>query len=148
MICFNCEVERAYISCFDLLSHKKTYSTDINIMKMKPANQDHQLLPYFDGKYETKQNKSAFESVRKDLMKEDGKMVLTRRFERIYKMMDCKSYTKIEDNPENKEIFIYGFKNIKTDKFDTYILIGCESHELYKNDKLFLFWSNKFIKKE
>ena len=28
---------------------------------------------------------------------------------------------------------------------DNYILTGCESDELFENDKLFTFWSNKFI---
>ena len=63
-------------------------------------------------------------------------------------MIDCKSYTKNEDISENKEILVYGFKPVKTDKFDNYILIGCESDVLYENDKLFNFWSNKFINKE
>ena len=58
------------------------------------------------------------------------------------------NYTKYENIPENKEIFIYGFKHIKTDKIDNYILIGCESDELYENNKLFNFWSNKCINKE
>ena len=63
-------------------------------------------------------------------------------------MMESKSYNKNEDISENKEIFVYGFKYVKTDKVDNYILIGCESDVLYENDKLFNFWSNKFINKE
>ena len=63
-------------------------------------------------------------------------------------MMDCKSYTKNEDIPENKEIFIYSFKHVKTDKVNNYILITCESDELHENDKLFNIWSNKLINKE
>ena len=90
---------------------------------------------------------SDFESGREDLM-EDYKMVVRRRFERIYKLMECKSYMKNEDFPENKEIFVNGFNHIKTDKIDNYILIGCESDGIFENDKLFNFWSNKFIKKE
>ena len=62
--------------------------------------------------------------------------------------MECKSYMRNEDIPENKEIFIHGFKHIKTDKTDKYVLIGCESVDLYENDKLFNFWSNKIINKE
>ena len=42
-------------------------------------------------------------------------------------------------------MFIYGFKHGKTDKVDNYILIGCESDELFEIDKLFNLWSNKFI---
>ena len=41
-------------------------------------------------------------------------------------MMECKSYMKNEDVPEHKEIFVYGFKHVKTDKVDNYILTGCE----------------------
>ena len=62
--------------------------------------------------------------------------------------MECKSYMKNKDVPENKEIFFYGFKHIKTDKIDNYILIGCESDELYEIIKLFNFSSNKFINRE
>ena len=62
---------------------------------------------------------------------EYDKMVVKRRFERIYNMMECKSYMKNEDIPENKEIFVYGFKHIKTDKVNNYLLIECESDKLY-----------------
>ena len=62
--------------------------------------------------------------------------------------MDHKSYTKNEDIPENKEIFVYGFKHVKTEKIDKYILIGCESDGLFENDNLFNFWSNKLINEE
>ena len=58
-------------------------------------------------------------------------------------MMECKSYMKNEDFPENKELIIYGFKHIKTDKIDNFIITGCESDELFENDKVFKFWSNK-----
>ena len=63
-------------------------------------------------------------------------------------MITCKAYMKYDDTPENKEIFIYEFEHIKTDKIDNYILIGCESDELHENDKLFNFWSNKIINEE
>ena len=82
-------------------------------------------------------------------MEEDNKMIVKRRFERIYNMMmDFKTYIKYEDIPENKEIYIYSFKHIKTDKVDNYILIASESDELHENDKLFNIWSNKLINKE
>ena len=73
---------------------------------------------------------------------------MIRRFERIYNLMECKPYIKNEDNPENKEIFVHGSKHTETDKLDNYILIGCESDELYENEIPFNFWSNNFIKKE
>ena len=98
--------------------------------------------------YEPKQKHIDFESATEILIKEDGKMIMKRCFERIYEMIECKSYMKNEDVPENKEIFIYGFKYIKTDKIDTYFLIGCESEVLYGNDKLFNFWTNRCINKE
>ena len=65
-------------------------------------------------------------------------MVENRRFERINILIACKSYIKNEEFSENKEIFIYGMKHIKTDKVDNYILFGSESEELYSNDKLFI----------
>ena len=148
MNCFNCEMEKACKKCLDLISQKKTYSTDINMLKRKPPNQYHQMLPYYGGKYELKQNNVDFESAKIILIEADKKMIEKRRFERINNMMDCKSYIKYEDFPENKEIFIYGFKHVKTDKIDNYILIGCDSDELFENDKLFNFWSNKFMNNE
>ena len=146
--CFNCEMERSCKSCLDLISQKKTYSTDINMLKRKPPNEYHQMLPHYVGKYEPKQNIINFESAKEILMKEDYKMIEKRRFERIYNALETMTYTKYEDIPENKEIFIYGFKHVKTDKIDNFILIGCESDELFENDKLFNFWSNKFINNE
>ena len=68
-------------------------------------------------------------------------MVVKRRFERLYNMMECKSYTKNEDFPENHEISVYGFKHVKRDKVEKYILIGCELEELYGYEELFNFWS-------
>ena len=149
MNCFNCEMERSCKSCLDLISQKKTYSTDINMLKRKPPNEKYQMLPHYVGKYEPKQNNIDFESAKDILMKEDDKMVVKRRFERIYNMMlDFISYIKYEDIPENKEIFIYSFKPVQTDKVDNYILIASESDELHENDKLFNIWSNKLINKE
>ena len=119
------------------------------MLKRKPPNQYDQMLPHYEGVYEPKQNNIDFESAKEVFMKEDDKMIVKKRFERIHNMMmDCKSYLKNEDISENKEIFIYGFKHVKTDKIGNYILIGCESDELFENDKLFNFWSNKFLNKE
>ena len=47
-------------------------------------------------------------------MKEGYKMIVKRRFERIYNAIETMTFTKYEDIPENKEIVIYGFKHIKT----------------------------------
>ena len=148
MNCFNCEMKKSCKSCLDLISQKKTYSTDIKMLKRKPPNQNHQMLPHYVGKYEPKQNKIDFETGKNFLMKEDNKMIVKRRFERIRNMMDYKTYTKNEDIPENKEKFVYSFKHVKTDKLNNYILIACESDELYENDKLFNIWSNNLINKE
>ena len=128
---------------------KKTYSTNINMLKRHPTKEKHKMLPYYEGKYIPKQNNIDFESAKEILMKEDYKMVVQRRMEKVFNMMmDCKSYSENEDISENKEIFVYGFKHVKTEKIDNYILIGCESDELYENDILFNFWSNKFINEE
>ena len=149
MNCFNCEMERACKTCLDLIFQKKTYSTDINMLKRKPSNQYHQMLPYYVGKYEHKQNNIDFESAKDILMKEDDEMVVKRRLERIYNMMvDFKSYIKYEDIPENNEIIIYSFKPVQTNKVENYILIASESDELHENDKLYNIWSNILINKE
>ena len=129
MNCFNCEMERACNSCLDLISPKKTFSTDINMLQRKPAKEYHQMLPYYESKCEPKQNNIDFESAKEVLMEADEKMVKNRRFERIYNAVESMTYTEYEDFPENKEIFVYGFKHVKTDKIDNYILIGCESDE-------------------
>ena len=148
MNCFNCEMEKSCKSCLYLISQKKTYSTDINMLKRKPPNEKHQMLPHYEGKYEPRHINIDFKSAKDILMKEDDKMVVKRRFERIRNMMDYKSYIKYEDIPENKEIFIYSFKPVKTDKVENYILIASESDELHENEKLFNIWSNKLINKE
>ena len=149
MNCFNWEMERGCKTSLDLISQKKTYSTDFNMLKRKPPNKYHQMLPYYKGEYHPKQNIIDFESAKDILMKEDYKMIVKRRFERIYNlMMDFKSYIKYEDIPENKEIFIYSFKPVKKNKVENYILIASESDELHENDKLFNIWSNKLINKE
>ena len=149
MNCFNCEMEKSCKSCLDLISQKKTFSTDINMLRRKPPNEYRQMLPHYVGKYEPKQNNIDFDSAKDVLREEDNKMVVKRRFERIYNMMlDFKSYIKYEDIPESKEIFIYSFKPVQTDKVDNYMLIGSESDELHENDKLFNIWSNILINKE
>ena len=148
MIYFNCAMERACKPWLHLISQKKTYSTDIIMLKRKPANENYQLLPYYEGDHKPKQTYIVFESAREILMKQGFKAVVKRRFKRIYNMMEFISYMKNEDVPENKEVFVYGFKHNKTAKIDKYILIGCESDEVYDNDKIIIFWSIKFISKE
>ena len=118
------------------------------MLKRKPANEYHQKLPHYESKYEPKQNNIDFESAKKVLMEADKKIAEKRRFERIYHAIETMTYTKYEVIPGNKKIFIYGLKYVKTVKIDNYILMGCESEELYENDKLFVFWSNKFINAE
>ena len=141
-------MERSCKSCLDLSSQRKTYSTDLNTLKRKPPNEKHEMLRFYKGEYDPKQNNIDFESAKDILMKEDDKMIIKRRFERIRNMMDYKSYTKNEVLPENKEIFVYSFKHVKTNKVNNYILIASESDELHENDKLFDIWSNKLINKE
>ena len=63
-------------------------------------------------------------------------------------MIACNSYIENEDIPENKVIFLFGFKHIKLDKVDKYLLIGCGSDESYENDKLFIFSSKKITNKD
>ena len=106
------------------------------------------MLLHYEGKFEPRQNNIDFESAKNIFIREDDKMVPKRRLERIYNAKEIMTYTKYEDFPENKQIFIYGFKHVKTDKIDYFILIGCESDELNENDKLFNLWSNKLINEE
>ena len=146
--CFNCEMEKACKKCLDLISQKKTYSTDINMLKRKPPNEQHQMLPCYKGVYEPRHINIDFESAKNILMKEDYKMIEKRRFERISNSIESMTSTKYENISKNKEIFIYGLKHVKTDKIDNYILIGSESDELFENNKLFNFWSNNFINNE
>ena len=54
MNCFNCEMERTCETCLDRVNQKKTYSTDINIIKRKPENECHQMHPCNIGEYEPK----------------------------------------------------------------------------------------------
>ena len=65
-------MERACKLCLDLISQKKTYFTDINTLKREPANENDQMLPFYEGKYESKQNNIDFISA-KELMKQDKK---------------------------------------------------------------------------
>ena len=51
-------------------------------------------------------------------------MIEKRRFDRKNNKIACKWYMKHENVPADKEVIVYGFKNIKTDKIDNYILIG------------------------
>ena len=81
-------------------------------------------------------------------MEGDDEMVAKTRCEGIYIAIESMAYTKYEDIPEYKEIFVHGFEHIKIDKVDKYIIIGCSSVELCENDKLFNFWSIKFLNEE
>ena len=101
MNCFNCEMERACGTCLDRVSQKNTYFTDINMLKKKPANNFHQTLPDYKSGYEPEQNTIDFESASEILMKE-CKVVVQRRYERIYNMIACKLYIKHEHIPEKK----------------------------------------------
>ena len=112
--CFNCEMKKACKSCLDLISQKKSYSTNINMLKRKPPNEYHQMLPHYEGKSETNQNNIDFESAKNILMEADKKMIVKRRFERIFNMMKCKSYTKNEDISGNKELDSNTLKRIKS----------------------------------
>ena len=53
------------------------------------------MFPCYEGKYEPKQNNIDFESAKEVLMKEDDKMVVKRRFERIYNAKKINNIYKI-----------------------------------------------------
>ena len=69
-------MERVCKTCSSLISQKKTYATDINMLKRKPANEYHQMLRKYEAKYEPRQNIIDVESAKEILMKEDDKMVV------------------------------------------------------------------------
>ena len=64
------------------------------MFKGKRANEYHQMLPYYIGKYEPKRNNFVFGSARENWMEEVDKMVVKRHFERINIRMEFKSYMK------------------------------------------------------
>ena len=55
---------------------------------------------------------------------------------------------KVEETPETNEVFYFGYKQNKTKKMNTYIILGCESDELYTNYNLFYLWCIKFMNEE
>ena len=93
---------RTFKTCSYLISQKQTYSIDINMLKIKPANENYQMLPDYEGQHQPRQNNIDFESARDILMNESDKTVVKRGFERIYIMIHSKSYTKYEIISENK----------------------------------------------
>ena len=64
------------------------------------------MLPYYDGKSIPKQSNIDFESAEETLMEADKEMIEQRRFERINNAIYSMTYTKYEEIPENKDIFI------------------------------------------
>ena len=71
MNCFICKIERACKTCSDIISQKKTYSSDINMLKRKPANENYRLLPYYISEDKPEQENTDFESPGHNLMKEE-----------------------------------------------------------------------------
>ena len=53
-------MSRTCKSFLDLASQKKTYSTDINMLKREPPNENHLMLPFYMGEYEPRQNSIDF----------------------------------------------------------------------------------------
>ena len=60
------------------------------------------MLPHYEGEYKPKQNYINFASARETLLEEYDKIVVKRRFGRIYNIMECKSYIEIEVISEYK----------------------------------------------
>ena len=63
MNCFKSEIKRACIRCKNLI-YKKTFCTDINMLKRQRHNGKHQVFPHYIGEYEPEQNSVDFESTR------------------------------------------------------------------------------------
>ena len=100
------------------------------------------------GEYKPKTSLIKFKTTKDVLVAAETPILETRRFKRRINVIAFKSHMEDEDTPANKKIFVYGFKHIKTDELDNFILIGCASNEIYENIKLLNFWCNKFIYKE
>ena len=76
------------------------------MLKRKPANEKNKMFLFYVGKNKPKQFNIDLESATETLIKEDNKMFVKKLSGRIYRMLDCKSCTKVENTPENKEIFV------------------------------------------
>ena len=107
MICFNCKVEKACLSCLDLASQKKNFSTYNHMLKGEPPNNKHQILPSYVEEYEPKTSSNTFEAAKEVLITHGLPMVENRRFESTNIMIACKLYMKRENEPENKEVCVY-----------------------------------------
>ena len=64
-------MERACRLCLDLMSQKKTFSTDITMLKRKSPNEYYQMPPHCDGIFKPKRNNIDFGSAKKVLMGAD-----------------------------------------------------------------------------
>ena len=117
------------------------------MLRRQPRSDKHQMLTWYVGEYKPKTSNDNFKAAKEVLITAEIPMIENRRFERINNMIACKSYMKHENVPENKEVFVYGFKHIKTDKIDNYELIGSESDELNEN-KLINFCSSNFMNRD
>ena len=82
-------MERSGEAFLERLNQKKTDSVVIKMLKRKTADDYHQMLPYDVGEYEPKQSNIDSEHARELFIRESDKMVVKRRFERIYNMMEC-----------------------------------------------------------
>ena len=100
------------------------------MLERKPANDYHQLLPWYVEDCKRKTSTINFETAKEVLLTAEDPKIENRRFEGIYNMMENKSYTKHEDVPENKDISVFRFKHNKADKIDLG-LVGCKLDELH-----------------
>ena len=106
------------------------------------------MLPWYLRDYTPRTSVIPFQTAKEVLMIAEKETIDERRSERLSNMIAHKSYLKHEDVPENKEIFVYGVKHIKTDKIDKFFLRETKSDELNENQKPFNFWSNEFGNRE
>ena len=68
-------MERTGETSLERITQKKTFSTDITMLERKTADEFYQMLPYFEGKYEPRQNRIVFESVKETLLTAEKPMV-------------------------------------------------------------------------
>ena len=73
--CFNSERWRAFISCLDLVSQKKTSSTDINMLKRQPPNEKLEMFSWYVGNYTSRKTVINFGSAKEVSMNAEKEMI-------------------------------------------------------------------------
>ena len=127
------DMERACKSCLDLISPKKTYSTDIIMLKRKPPNEYHQMLPHYEGEYKPNkvililnlQEKLWWKKKLKKLWEDVSRGYITRWS--VNRTWKTKIYLKTK-----RFLFMYSNMSKQIKSITIITIIGCETEELYE----------------